>query len=313
MPEVSILIPTYNSGEFIEETIQSALSQTFRDFEIVLVDNASSDNTWDVICHYRDEYDNIKAFRNDKNIGPIKNWRRCIDEASGKYGKILWSDDLIEPVFLEKTVPVMNANADIAFVYTPAIIFDDIEQNKIFYTYLSKSGTYPAKDFIKGILYDRDFPNSPACALFRLSDLKKNLMLTIPNRFNSDASQHAIGNDLLLFLLTVKDYKFFSFINQPLARFRIHPNSITIGSQKKKLVLNYDIAKAYFVDNYLICHKQIKKFNSILWLHNLFYNTCPSVDRMYFRNKFFNKDWFFLVANIFNPRVYIKRLLRKFS
>ena len=75
--KVSILIPTYNSEKYIEETIESALVQTYKNFEIIIVDNASNDNTFKIMQEYAKKHDNIKIFKNEENIGPIKNWMKC--------------------------------------------------------------------------------------------------------------------------------------------------------------------------------------------------------------------------------------------
>jgi len=282
--KVSILIPTYNSEKYIEETIESALVQTYKNFEIIIVDNASNDNTFKIMQEYAKKHDNIKIFKNEENIGPIKNWMKCISEASGKYGKILWSDDLIKNIFLEKTVNILEENQNVGFVFTPVIIFGDTPKEKIFYDIYKNSGIFNSKGLIEGVLFDKDYPSSPGCGLFRLKDLEKNLLLKIPNNFNSDSSMHAIGNDLLIYLLT----------------------------KKTKMVLNYDIAKTYFVDNYIDDIELIRKFNAVLWLHDRIFKTNNYLNKFYFKNKEYKKNIFFLIRNICSYDVYIKRALRKF-
>jgi len=311
--KVSILIPTFNSEKYIAETIESALNQTYKYFEIILVDNASSDNTWQIIEEYKkDNSSIITSFRNDENRGPIRNWMKCIELATGIYGKIVWSDDLIELNFLEKTVPILEENDDVGFVFSPAVIFGDVKKEKWFYTSEQQSGLYSTQKYIEGILFDKDYPNSPANGLFRLKDLEKNLMLRIPNKFDSDASIHAIGNDLLLYLLTAKDYKKYAYIDDTFAKFRAHGDSITISTKKSKMVLNYDIAKAYFVDNFVDDENLIKRFNGILWLHNKIFTTSSEIYKFYFRNKNFKINFYFLMFNFFSKNSYIKRVFRKF-
>ena len=117
-PLVSILVPTYNRVKFIEETIESALKQTYWNIEVVVVDNASTDGTWEKICSLASENERIKATRNDNNIGPVRNWIRCVELASGIYGKILWSDDLMDERFIEKTLALFDGS--VGFVFTGA-------------------------------------------------------------------------------------------------------------------------------------------------------------------------------------------------
>lgn len=246
---VSILIPVYNREDLIEETVQSALAQTYENIEIIIVDNKSTDKTWDILQKLAAKDDRIKIFQNETNIGPVRNWKRCIDEASGEYGKILWSDDLIAPEFLEKTLPYLE-NDDVGFVFTKTEIFQDngSHGNDVFH--IGESNIYPSELYIEGVLFNGNYPVSPGCALFRLKDLKSNLLVNIPNKVNSDFSMHAIGNDLLIFLLTAHQYKKFAFVNEKLSFFRAHEGSISIRSNDGKLPLHYMLVKAYFVENY---------------------------------------------------------------
>jgi glycosyltransferase involved in cell wall biosynthesis len=214
---VSILIPVYNRESLIEETVQSALSQTYKNIEIIIVDNKSTDKTWEVLQKLASKDNRIKIFQNERNIGPVRNWKRCIDEANGEYGKILWSDDLIAREFLEKTLPYLGN--DVGFVFTGTEIFIDKTEKKSSHYFIGKSGIYESEKYINRVLFEGNYPVSPGCALFRLKDLKKNLLIDIPNKVNSNFAMHAIGNDLLIFLLTSQQYKFrlFTFILSPKA------------------------------------------------------------------------------------------------
>jgi len=260
--KVSILIPVYNREKLIEETVKSALNQTYKDFEIVIVDNKSTDSTWAIIQKLVQEDERIKIFQNNTNIGPVRNWKRCVDEANGEYGKILWSDDLIAPGFLEKTVPFLEDD-DVGFVFTGTEIFIDGTDKKSSSYFIGESRVYESEKYIDGVLFNGNYPVSPGCALFRLKDLRKNLLIDIPNKVNSDFSMHAIGNDLLIFLLTAHQYKNFGFVNDKLSFFRAHEGSISIQSNDGKLPLHYNLASAYFVENYR--SDLIKKQNVIIW------------------------------------------------
>lgn len=92
-PFMSICIPTYNRAKYVGEAIQSVLSQTFQDYEIIVIDNCSDDHTKEVIDSLQDS--RIRFIRNDWNIGSNKNINRSMAESSGKYMKILHSDDIL--------------------------------------------------------------------------------------------------------------------------------------------------------------------------------------------------------------------------
>jgi len=299
--KVSILIPVYNRENLIEETVQSSINQNYKNIEIIIVDNKSTDNTWNILQKLASQDERIKIFQNETNIGPVKNWKRCIDEATGEYGKILWSDDLIAPDFLEKTVPCLEKK-DVGFVFTRTEIFNDSDNEKLDYYFIGENGLYESDKYINGVLFDGGYPVSPGCALFRLEDLKKNLLLDVPNKVNSDFSMHAIGNDLLIFLLTARQYKSFAFINEKLSFFRAHKGSISIQSNYGKLPLHYNLASAYFVENYR--NDLIKKQNVILWNLLRVYKDSSrkfnlnEISDFYIENKVYALDWILLLKKI---------------
>ena len=273
--KVSILIPTYNREKIILETLNCAVNQTYKNTEVIVVDNKSTDNSYEIIKEFAREHPNVKVYQNNENIGPVKNWRRCLDYATGEYAKILWSDDLIAPGFIEKTLPYLIDHEDVGFVFTGTEIFNDDtgQRNKAYF--IGETGIYDTSKYIESSLLGRPLPVpvSPGNALFRKKDLEKNMLLDVPNKIGSDFAMHAIGNDALIYLLTAKDYPRFAFVYETLSFFRIHNDSITIASDKNQVGSFYYIAKAYFVDNYVDDPEIIKKFNSKLLgvcIRNLF-------------------------------------------
>lgn len=310
---VSILIPVYNRENLIEETVQSALNQTYKNIEIIVVDNQSTDNTWEILQKLASQYERIKIFQNERNIGPVRNWKRCIDEANGEYGKILWSDDLIAPQFLEKTVPYLE-NEDVGFVFTGTEIFIDGTNKQSSHYFIGETSLYESEQYVNGVLFDENYPVSPACALFRLKDLQINLLVDIPNKVNSDFSMHAIGNDLLIFLLTAHQYKNFAFVNEKLSFFRAHEGSISIQSNDGKLPLHYNLASAYFVENYR--KDLVKKQNVILWnLLRVYKNSSRKfnlnkISDFYMINTKFSLDYLLLIKKVIkkiNQRLIVKK------
>tara|TARA_R110001592_G_scaffold363250_1_gene682474 strand:- start:6875 stop:7831 length:957 start_codon:yes stop_codon:yes gene_type:complete len=299
---VSILIPVFNRENLIEETLLSALNQTYSNIEIIVVDNASTDNTWQVIEKIALNDSRIKCFRNSENIGPVRNWMRCIDEATGIYGKILWSDDLIHSEFIEETLPYLQ-NDDVGFVYTMTEIFIDGTDKKTEHFHIGDTGIYGSEQYVQGVIFDGRYPVSPGCAIFRLNDLKLNLLVDIPNSVDSDFSMHAIGNDLLIFLLTASQYKKFAYIDKVLSSFRAHDGSISISSADGKLPLHYTLATAYFIENKR--KDLIEKFNVLIRLHLIRYRKSNKygmnkVSDFYCTNVNYRVDLSFLFLKIKN-------------
>lgn len=117
MPQVSIITPTYNCARFIEETIKSVQAQTFTDWEMIISDDCSTDNTKEVIAPYLASDSRIKYICNDKNSGAAITRNNALRIASGRWIAFLDSDDLWLPEKLEKQISFMIENG-INFSYT---------------------------------------------------------------------------------------------------------------------------------------------------------------------------------------------------
>ncbi len=112
-PLVSVLLPTYNSSEFITETIEHVLNQTYHNFEFIIVDDASTDNTLEITQQYASKDQRIKIFQSKKNEGISATHNKCIQYSNGKYLAYLNHDDLALPDRLKKQVDFLEKNLEI--------------------------------------------------------------------------------------------------------------------------------------------------------------------------------------------------------
>ena len=103
---ISIVTASYNYAQYIGETIQSVLNQTYSDWELVIVDDCSSDNSVEVIKSFKD--DRIKLFVNERNLGLKGTVKRGIELAQGDWVVFLESDDVITPDYLEKKAKIVQ-------------------------------------------------------------------------------------------------------------------------------------------------------------------------------------------------------------
>lgn len=239
---VSILIPVYNRENLISKTIESAINQSYEDIEVIIVDNKSTDNTFEICKKYEKNFPNIiKVFQNNKNLGPVRNWKECLRYSKGNYIKFLYSDDQIDKDFIKRTLNFLIKDNNIAFVFTRVKIYGDLYRDYIF----GETGKYASKEFIRGhLLENKIIPVSPSCALFRKKDVEKNLLMNIPNPKNLDFSKYGAGIDLLLFMFTLREYNFFYYINEPLSFFKAHQGSLSISNNLKEY---YDFSKYYYI------------------------------------------------------------------
>lgn len=270
-PLVSILIPVYNRENLIMECIKSAVSQTYKNIEIIIVDNHSEDNTWKICNEFAKKDSRIKVYRNDNNLGPVLNWKKCINYANGVFGKILFSDDTITPDFIEKSVALLVDN-EVGFCFSIAVIGEDMKTGNQNYLYRKFTQKVDSRKYIFDSLTGVLPLVSPGAALFRLNDLRVNLV-DLDNIFyekynkRTDFNAHGAGPDVLIYLLTANTYKYIGYINEPMAFFRRHDGSITIADSKKekKLTQKYQQAKQWFAEEYNYTNMLSFRYKIIHW------------------------------------------------
>ena len=123
LPRVSICIPSYNCGAFIGKTIQSVLNQTYQDFEIIVVDDCSTDNSEEVIKSFKDP--RIRFFRNEKNLGMVPNTNKAVRLARGEFVDILHPDDYYAPKMIETALKAFSENPDVGFTCSSYVVVDE--------------------------------------------------------------------------------------------------------------------------------------------------------------------------------------------
>lgn len=168
MPKVSVLIPTYNYAYCLDDCIQSVLTQTFQDFEIVIIDDGSRDNTDEVVeKHLSDP--RIRYYKNPVNLGLVPNWNKCLDQAKGEYIKILCADDKFRPETLSKMVSVMEQYPNVSLVVCNKKMFGKSSLT----VELPLKGLHPGKEVINHTLNTFGWLGEPTCAMFRRSNVEK--------------------------------------------------------------------------------------------------------------------------------------------
>jgi glycosyltransferase involved in cell wall biosynthesis len=99
---VSICVPTYNGAEYLQVCLNSILRQSFTDFEVIIVDDCSTDQSLQISKEYQQKDHRIKVFQNNNNLGLVENWNRCVDLAEGEWIKFVFQDDTLEPDCIKK-------------------------------------------------------------------------------------------------------------------------------------------------------------------------------------------------------------------
>lgn len=237
---VSIIIPVYNRENFVKDAIDSAINQKYKNIEIIIGDNCSTDNTWAVLQEYAQKDKRIHIFQNKENIGPVRNWKKCFDNAKGFYTKILWSDDWMDENFLVDAVSLFSE--DTAFVMSDYEITNGNEAT----LRTNFKPVYDVNEYLYGILINNRnyFPNSPGGTLFRTKDIRDNFYYEkIPNSNFLDSMKNGAGNDLLIFLNIAANYKVIRSTGRTSNFFRQHALSFSAAND---IQLYYDWAKLFF-------------------------------------------------------------------
>lgn len=126
-PRLSVGLPVYNGDRFLEKALDSILSQTFTDFELIISDNASTDRTQEICQAYALKDHRIKYHRNPQNIGGHNNFNRVFELAQAEYFKWIAHDDLCDSTLIEKCVNILDQNPAVVLCYSKAKLIDEHE------------------------------------------------------------------------------------------------------------------------------------------------------------------------------------------
>lgn len=214
MPTISVIMPTYNAEKYISTAIESILQQTFEDFEFIIIDDASTDQTYDIICSYHDK--RITRIRNQRNLGVAACINKGILIAHSEFIARMDSDDISKPDRFQKQVQFMNANSNLGISGTHMEIIDN--KGKVIKEHLKKIGD----ETIKVSLF---FGHT---SFAHPSIIMRSRMIDMYHLRYDTAFQYAEDYDLYC-----RCSSFMAMDNYPecLVQYRIHPESV---SQKYK-------------------------------------------------------------------------------
>ena len=244
---VSIIMPSYNTAKFISETIESVLAQIYPNWELIIVDDCSTDDTDAVVCPYLVD-DRIRYIKNEKNSGAAVSRNRALREAKGKWVAFLDSDDLWFPEKLEKQISFMKKN-DYHFSYTNYIEIDETANPN------GRSVTGPKKVTRHGmynycwmgcltVMYDAE-----TVGVIQIADIKKN-------------------NDYAMWLKVCKKADCY-LLDEVLAKYRKRSGSISNHGYTKLIKWHYKL--------YREAEQRSPLVSVVLTLRNLFWGVLKKI------------------------------------
>ena len=242
-PLVSVIIPNYNHARYLDERIQSVLNQTYQNFELIILDDKSTDNSLEVINKYRDNPHVSQIVVNEENSGStFKQWHKGFELAKGELIWIAESDDKCEKEFLETLLRFFEQEPQCVLAYTRSILFRDSD-GEVLNQHVNKDaelmlGTF----FIAEKMACGNSIQNASSALF-----KKSVALNIDNQY----TEYKGAGDRL-FWIEIAEHGYVGIDYHQLNYFRIHENNSTkryfydgINQKEDLRILNYIYTKGY--------------------------------------------------------------------
>ena len=250
MPKVSIIIPTYNSEKFLNKTIQSVLDQTYKNWELIIVDDLSKDSTREIINTWKNTDNKIISIFLDKNSGgPAHPKNVGFTKATGKYIAYLDHDDIWLPEKLEKQISILEKNPTIGIISCEGLTIDENENviDRVTINKVPKEGVFPT-------ILSADFIASNSSII-----VPKIVIDKIGGR--DEEKKIGIAEDREFEMRIASSGYNFHVIHEPLFKYRIHNrNTSKIGSTQG---LNYAEANIKYISFY-------KKYDSEYMIFNRF-------------------------------------------
>lgn len=175
-PLVSVLVPNYNHAKFLNERLDSIFNQTFKNFEVILLDDKSTDNSVEVLNQYQDERITHRIYNTTNSGSPFKQWKKGFHLAKGELIWIAESDDVADATFLEKMVKIFEEYQNVAVAYCDMFnidensqVIDSISENFSFFhpTFWEDSHYEKGVDYIKNFMLQRCFIANASGVLFK--------------------------------------------------------------------------------------------------------------------------------------------------
>lgn len=316
-PLVSVLIPAYNHENYIQETIESIINQTYPNIELIILDDGSKDKTWEKITELKPKCENrfVKIhFETKQNEGTCMTLNKLLKLSSGEFVYIIASDDLAKPQAIEKEVEFLQNNSDYALAVGDNEYVDSMGKQifrtlKAFTSNIKNAKYKTVKEFLSSKL-KIDFLSDDFGSYKTLYKenyipngylIRKNIFETIGN-----FTKNAPLEDFWL-MLQISKYKKMKYIDEILFSYRIHDtNTIGNSTRMRELTTQTRNYEQKLLEKYLTNHKN----DELLKIYNegiCYYQTgIPNILMLYKYQKINTRT---LKVEIFNKTIYSKNKL----
>lgn len=254
LPLVSIIVPTYNTEKYLTDCLNSLITQTYKNIEIIIVNDGSTDKSKQIISRFIKKHSNIKVIENSKPSGSGEVASNTgIKNAKGKYIAIMDSDDISMPERISVQVDYLENNSDVFLVSSSAFVIN--EDNEV----IKEFNVGMSSDLIFKKLYlNNSIINSSV--MFRLSEIAGNFYQI----------KYPFYNDYYSWFYYLSKHKKFFTLNNKLVKYRINLKSSTRSNLKRNFLISYAIKNDFLTTNIFkisACDRIVVQIqNMIIWL-----------------------------------------------
>lgn len=212
---VTICIPAYNAAAYLTAALESALAQTDAEAQVLVVDNASTDDTAEIALRFARLDSRVRLVVNDANLGMTGNFNRCLELAESTYVKFLCADDLLRPRCVERMRCVLERNPDVVLVGCARELISDTGEAMGRLNFASRDVRTPGRDTIRRCFFSGNDIGEPSAVMFRRADALRG--------FRAEYNQ-TVDLEMWFDLLEKGD---FAFLAEPLCSIRVHAGQQT--------------------------------------------------------------------------------------
>jgi glycosyltransferase involved in cell wall biosynthesis len=246
VPNITIIVPNYNHSRFLKQRLETIFNQTYEFFELILLDDCSTDNSWQILSKYKNHPKVSYCIRNDINSGnTFKQWQKGIELAKGDWIWIAESDDMSSPFFLEKLTSLISTLSNLSLVFCKTFLIDEFNHNngihnwgeEIDLKHWEHNFIEDGSNEIQKYLWQRNFIPNASAVLFN-----KYKALSIIKNITS----LKYSGDWLFWALMMNGSKI-GYYSIPLNYFRRYPEATSLSNSKSG-ILNRSVENMYVIN-----------------------------------------------------------------
>ena len=302
-PRVSVCIPVRNGAQFIGQAISSVLEQSYPDFEVVIVDNCSTDNTASMVHKIALRDRRIRFYSNDHDLGLVGNLNVCLQYTRGNYVKFVLADDMLMPGCLDMMVRALDEQPSVVLVTAGRRIVDEVGRPLALRRYSAKRAIVAGDKVIQRCVFGGNYIGEPTAVMFRRCDVNRGFSAALTQLTDLEMWFHLLERGDML------------SIPEPLSIIRWHTGQLTNANVKSSVLIEDNIKlfeqfryKPYIKSTFLLALQHKLLMSLRLWQSR---NYLPDERRRFITKHYSNRLTYYGLAPLASLNLYLWRLMKR--